>query len=169
MKDLIADMRADRESLDLWLYRELAEQEMRLLLVVDQFEELFTQCDDPEERRLFVDNLINAVGSGKQGRLSLVLTLRADFYAHAVEYEALVPLLEAQQKIVEAMKPAELRRAIEGPLDNSDWEFQPGLADEILEDVGAEPGALPLLSHALLETWRRREGRTLTLAGYRAA
>ena len=168
-KTLLADMQADGESLDFFLYRRLAGQTYsRLLLVVDQLEELFTQCDDPDERQLFVENLVTAVQSGKQGRLSLILALRADFYAYAVQYETLRPLLETQQKIVGAMNPAELRQAIEGPAAQTEWKFQAGLVETILQDVGHEPGALPLLSHALQETWKKREGRTMTLAGYQA-
>ena len=73
------------------------------------------------------------------------------------------------------MNPEYLSQAIVGPTEQHYWEFQPGLVDTILQDLGVtysrtpEPGALPLLSHALLETWKRREGFTLTLAGYQAA
>jgi hypothetical protein len=141
----------------------------RLLLIVDQFEELFTLCDDHQQRRQFIDNLLNAVQSGKQGRLKLVLNLRADFYAHAVEYESLQHLLENGQQIVRAMSRDELREAIEKPAQEEGWHFQPGLVEQILNDAGSEPGALPLLSHALQETWNRREGRTMTLNGYQQA
>jgi len=64
------------------------------------------------------------------------------------------------------MSSEEQRRAIELPAQRGDWKFEPGLVDLFLRDVGEEPGALPLLSHALLETWRRRRGRTLTLQAY---
>ena len=64
------------------------------------------------------------------------------------------------------MTTEELRRAIEEPARRGHWEFEPGLVDLILRDVGDEPGALPLLSHALLETWKRRAGHMLTLKGY---
>jgi formylglycine-generating enzyme required for sulfatase activity len=67
------------------------------------------------------------------------------------------------------MTSEELREAITAPAENNGWDFQPGLVDVILQDVGTEPGALPLLSHALLETWKRRQGRTLTLQGYAEA
>ncbi|MEI2609108.1 MAG: cytochrome D1 domain-containing protein [Candidatus Promineifilaceae bacterium] len=167
---LLNDLQTSSQSLDLFLYRQMAGQgDTRLLLVIDQFEELFTQCDDAEARRLLVENLVTAVNSGQQGRLTLILTLRADFYAQAVPFEGLRPLLETQQKIVGAMNPAELRAAIEEPARKGGWQFEPGLVDRLLTDVGTEPGALPLLSHALLETWRRREGRTLTHAGYVAS
>jgi energy-coupling factor transporter ATP-binding protein EcfA2 len=175
MRTLIADMQSDRESLDLWLYRQLVDKgPSRLLLVVDQFEELFTQCDDLKTRQCFIENLVQAVRSGKQGRLALVVTLRADFYAHALQYEPLRPLLETRQKIVGSMSSGELRRAIEGPAEAGGWRFQSGLVETILGDLGVgesrppEPGALPLLSHALLATWQRREGKVMTLAGYQA-
>lgn len=165
---LLEDMRQNGQSLDLFLHRKLTNSNNpRLLLVVDQFEELFTQCDDLEERRGFVENLALATLSGKRGRLSLVLAMRADFYGYALQYEELRPLLESQQKILGPMSPAELRQAIEGPA-GKEWHFQPGLIETILQDVVNEPGSLPLLSHSLLETWKRREGRTMTLAGYRA-
>jgi len=64
------------------------------------------------------------------------------------------------------MTTEDLRRAIEEPAQRGHWEFEPGLVDLILRDVGDEPGALPLLSHALLETWKRRAGHRLTLKGY---
>jgi energy-coupling factor transporter ATP-binding protein EcfA2 len=172
---LIEDMKTNTQSLDLWLYRELSEPDARTLLIVDQFEELFTHCQDVNERQLFVENLVQAVQSGQQGKLTLIISLRADFYGHTLRYEGVRNLLETEQKLVGAMTYAELRMAIEEPALRQNWDFQPGLVDVILHDVNAsaaqtlEPGALPLLSHALLETWRRRKGRTMTLAGYRAA
>ena len=168
-KTLLADLQADTDSLDLFLYRQIGARNGRLLLVVDQFEELFTQCRDADAREMFVGNLVTAVNSGQQIRLSLILTLRADFYAYAVQLEALRPLLQTRQIIISAMTPAELRQAIAGPAEKGNWALQPGLVETILQDVGREPGALPLLSHALQETWTRREGRMLTLTGYQAA
>ena len=64
------------------------------------------------------------------------------------------------------MNDAEIRRAIEEPAQRSRWELETGLIDLLLHDVGHEPGALPLLSHALFETWQRRRGRIMTLSGY---
>ena len=168
-KTLLADLQADTDNLDLFLYRQMGAGNGRLWLVIDQFEELFTQCRDAAAREMFVGNLVTAVNSGQQGRLRLILTLRADFYSHAVQFDDLRPLLETRQKIVGAMTSEELRQAVEGPASRGNWVFQAGLVDTILQDVGREPGALPLLSHALQETWARREGRTLTLAGYQAA
>jgi len=86
--------------------------------------------------------------------------LRADFYAHCARFENLRAALAAYQEYIGPMTTAELRRAIEGPAVLSNYAFEPGLVDLILREVGNEPGALPLLSHALLETWKRRQGRT---------
>jgi WD40 repeat protein/transcriptional regulator with XRE-family HTH domain len=142
-----------------------------LLLLVDQFEELFTLCHDEGERRAFVDNLVTAVFEPR-GVVFVGLTLRADFYAHCAPYAALRRVLASQQEYIGAMTAEGLRCAIEEPARRGGWELEPGLVDLLLKDVGAdslrgpEPGALPLLSHALLETWRRRRGRTLTISGY---
>jgi WD40 repeat protein len=136
----------------------------RLLLVVDQLEELFTQCRHEADREAFVANLLAA--AAPDGRTTIILGLRADFYAHCAEYAGLRQGLEQHQFYLGPMSTRELRRAIEGPADHAGWTFQPGLVGLLLRDVRGEPGALPLLSHALLETWRRRSGRTLTLRGY---
>ncbi|MGD2050690.1 MAG: BTAD domain-containing putative transcriptional regulator, partial [Chloroflexota bacterium] len=136
----------------------------QVLLVVDQFEELFSLCHDEVERKAFVDNLLYAAGT--PGPTVVVVVLRADFYAQCAPYENLRQALCARQQYIGAMSSKEVRRAITEPAQRTGWLFELGLVDLLLRDVGNEPGALPLLSHALLETWRRRRGRTLTLAGY---
>lgn len=142
----------------------------RLLLVVDQMEELFTLCRDEAERKAFVDNLLTACAEGGPARV--IVTLRADFYSQCAPYANLREALAHQQEYIGPMNTTELRRAIEAPAKHGGWEFEAGLVDLILRDAGAgenrqpEPGALPLLSHALLEAWRRRQGHRLTLSGY---
>ncbi|MGD9100910.1 MAG: hypothetical protein PVF45_10560, partial [Anaerolineae bacterium] len=168
---LMDDLARDPRSLDLVVSR-LLKRDGRgnsLLLVVDQFEELFTACKDAVEHQAFVDNLLHAVAPGTEGATVLVIALRADFYAHCAQYDDLRGALEKCQAYIGPMNPDELRCAIEEPATQGGWEFEPGLVDLLLRDVGGEPGALPLLSHALLETWQRRQGRTLTLAGYHEA
>ncbi|MBN1993356.1 MAG: protein kinase [Anaerolineae bacterium] len=142
--------------------------EQRLLLVVDQFEEVFTLCDDEEERRRFTENLLYATAVN-DGRVLVVLTMRADFYHHCAAYRDLAGRICKQQLLVGPMNEAELRRAIEQPARQVDLQFEPGLIGTILGDVGQEPGALPLLQHALLELWERRQGGRLTLKAYRAS
>jgi DNA-binding SARP family transcriptional activator len=137
------------------------------LLVVDQFEELFSLCHDEAEREKFVDNLLYAAQAS--GSTIVVIALRADFYAQCAPFENLRQALCERQVYIGAMSSEELRRAIEEPARRGGWAFEPGLVDLLLHEVGDAPGALPLLSHALLETWRQRRGRTLTLAGYQGS
>lgn len=136
-----------------------------LLLLVDQFEELFALCRSEEERAAFIGSLLTAA-SEPENPIVLVITLRADFYAHCASYPQLREALAQHQEYIGAMSNEEVRRAIEEPAQRGRWEFEPGLVDLLLHDVGHEPGALPLLSHALMETWQRRRGRLMTLSGY---
>jgi len=169
-KTLREDMRNDPESLHLYARRLVADDsKARMLLVVDQFEELFTLCKEQAEREAYVDNLMTAVLEEKQGPLTVILTIRADFYHHCMQYQSLLTAFEKYQKNIGGMTEEELREAIEGPAQQGGWEFEEGLVDLMLRDVSNEPGALPLLSHALLATWVRRRKRTLTLAGYSEA
>ncbi|MCS6846200.1 MAG: hypothetical protein RMN52_00625 [Anaerolineae bacterium] len=141
----------------------------RLLLVVDQFEELFTICKDKTLRRAFVDNVLYAASDEHDGPLAALIALRADFYAQCFDFDNLRETLAKRQVTVGPMSADELRRAIEEPARGNGLEFESGLVDLLLRDAGDEPGALPLLSHALLETWKRRRGRKLTLQGYQDA
>ena len=162
---LIDDLAQEPRSLALFLARARDSAKRHTVLVVDQFEELFTLCRDEFEREAFIDNLLNLV-SPDQSNVTLIITLRADFYAHLAQYPELRDAVAQRQEYIGPMTADELRRAIEEPAKRGHWEFEPGLVDLILRDVGDEPGALPLLSHALLETWKRRAGHTLTLKGY---
>jgi WD40 repeat protein/basic membrane lipoprotein Med (substrate-binding protein (PBP1-ABC) superfamily) len=137
-----------------------------ILLVIDQLEELFTLCRSEAERQAFIASLLAAVAPEPEWAVRVVMALRADFYARCGDDAALREAVAQHQAYIGLMSAEELRRAIEGPAAAGGWAFEPGLVDLLLRDVGAEPGALPLLSHALLETWRRRQGRTLTLRGY---
>lgn len=167
---LLDDLAREPRSLALYAKRLLrAHNAPHLLLVIDQFEELFTLCRDEFEREAFIDNLLATItppSSIGEGNVTLILTLRADFYAHLAQYPELRQAVAQQQEYIGPMTTDELRRAIEEPAKRGGWEFEPGLVDLILRDVGDEPGALPLLSHALLETWQRRSGHTMTLKGY---
>lgn len=144
----------------------------RLFLVVDQFEELFTLCKDPAERAAFVAALLTAIAPETAGPTTLVFALRADFYGFCEPYPALRATLEAHQKFIGPLAAPDLRRAIEQPALAGGWELEEGLVDELLRDVGAlraagaEPGALPLLAHALHATWEQRSDKRLTLQGY---
>ncbi|GIJ43176.1 hypothetical protein Val02_00620 [Virgisporangium aliadipatigenens] len=141
----------------------------RLVLVVDQFEEVFTLCADEAERRAFIAALRAAAGSGADDQAAIVvLGIRADFYSRCAAYPELVPILE-ENVTVGPMGPEQLRRAIEEPARQAGLTLEPGLVEVLLLDVGAgNPGVLPLLSHALYATWQQRTDSTLGLEGYRA-
>ena len=163
---LMDDLARDERSLQIFAKRKLGSTNgSRLLLVIDQFEEVFALCRSEEERTAFIDNLLSAA-SEVGGPVIVVITLRADFYSPCANYPPLREALAKQQEYIGAMNDKELRRAIEEPAQRGRWEFEPGLVDLLLNDVGHEPGALPLLSHALFETWQRRRGRTMTHSGY---
>ena len=132
------------------------------LLVVDQFEELFTLCADADRRRSFIDGLLAL-------RCAVVIGVRADVYARLSGHAGLARAVAANQVLLGPMSADELARAITEPARLAGLRLEPGLVELVLRDVADEPGALPLLSHALRATWDRRDGRTLTVEGYRAS
>ncbi|MFW6718607.1 hypothetical protein ACHZ98_00220 [Streptomyces sp. MAR4 CNY-716] len=136
-------------------------------LLVDQFEEVFTLCQDPDERAAFLDRLLAARDPAR--RLRVVVAVRADFYGRCAEYRALTEVLRDAQLLVGPMSPAELREAVVRPAAAEGLIVERALTARILKDVDGEPGALPLMSHVLLETWHRRRGRSLTEEAYEAA
>ncbi|MGP0025752.1 MAG: AAA family ATPase [Streptosporangiaceae bacterium] len=184
----------------------------RLVLIVDQFEEIFTQCTDEQERRTFIKALcdaadtaapgITADGGPARGQVDareapavVVIGIRADFYARCTAYPELVPHLQNDQVLVGPIGEAGLREAIEKPAATAGLVIDAALVEVLLADLGlhahtdARPastaegsgdhtvitgwdsypaGRLALLSYALQQTWRNREGRRLTVAGYRA-
>jgi conflict system STAND superfamily ATPase len=161
------ELAADPKSLALAAQSLLTQEKSRhLLLVVDQLEEIFTQARSPSERDAFIDGLVAASSPDDTQPVSLLVCLRADFYAQVAQHDRLREMVSQYQEFIGAMSRAELVDAIVAPLAQGGWKIQEGLVKVILDDVGYEPGALPLLSHALLETWKRRRGRTLTLSGY---
>jgi WD40 repeat protein/DNA-binding SARP family transcriptional activator len=148
--------------------RELARASRRLgrewhhVLAVDQFEELFTACQDEAARVEFVAGLVRLARRGGV----IVLAIRADFYGRCAVYPELSQLLGANHVLVGPMTRDELRRTIERPAERVGLSVEPGLAEALLGDVEGQPGALPLLSTALLELWRERDQRSLRLAAY---
>ena len=140
----------------------------RLVIAVDQFEEVFTACREESERAAFVDALIACARDPRRRALVLV-AVRADFYGRCAAYPELWRLLGANQVPVGPMRRDELRRAIELPARRAGLRVEPDLTDALIADVEGEPGALPLLSTSLLELWQRRDGRALRLSAYEQA
>ncbi|MDX3638631.1 hypothetical protein [Streptomyces sp. MB09-02B] len=133
-------------------------------VIVDQFEELFTLCHDRAERDRFLDLLLAA--RQPESRLRVVLAVRGDFYGHCAGHRALAEAVSRANLLVGPMSRDELREAITGPAGAAGLNVERTLTAAVVDEVVDQPGALPMLSHALLETWRRRRGRLLTLAAY---
>ncbi|WP_436527301.1 nSTAND1 domain-containing NTPase [Actinoplanes sp. HUAS TT8] len=147
--------------------------ERRPVIVVDQFEELFTQCPDPAERLAFAAALTRAAPA------LVVIAVRSDFYPACVELPPLAELLAAGHVVLGPLDAEELRRAVVEPAEQAGLKVDPGLPELMLRDLGQDaldtttaagsydPGALPLLAHALRATWERRDGDRLTVDAYR--
>ncbi len=134
------------------------------VLVVDQCEEAFALCRDPAERQAFLAAL-----TAHTAVAPLIVALRADRIADLSTYPEAARLVERGLYLLGGMTETDLRSAIEQPARHATLVVEPGLVDLLVGEVTDQPGALPLMSHALAETWRRREGRTLTVAGYTAS
>ena len=147
----------------------------RLLLVVDQFEQVFTQCPDEEQRRAFLTALHAAArpghGSDQAAAALVVLGVRADFEARCADYPQLADAVQ-DRYLVTAMTERQLRMAITQPASTAGSRVDDDLVEVLLTEVrtrqpgGSGAGMLPLLSHALDQAWRHRTGDTLTLADY---
>lgn len=162
------ELRQSNRALAEALNRATLADEQDRFLVIDQFEELFTLCFDKTVRQAFINNLLH-ITQNPQPSLKTILVLRADFYQQCLEYKELAQHIVDNQIIVSQLDPEELAEAILQPAAKGYWKLQARLVDQMLLDAGSEPGALPLLSHALLETWNRRRERIMTLSGYREA
>ncbi|MGQ0775983.1 MAG: WD40 repeat domain-containing protein [Pseudonocardiales bacterium] len=159
----------------------------RLVMVVDQFEELFTLCADDRQRRTFIELLAqiadpqSGAGADSHPVGLVVVGVRADFYAVCVNYPHLRTALQDGPLAVGPMSDAELRAAILYPAREVGLDVEPGLLELLLRDLGDtaagageggtaryEAGRLPLLAHALRATWQQRHGHILTVDGYRS-
>ncbi|MEJ2502373.1 MAG: TIR domain-containing protein, partial [Gemmatimonadota bacterium] len=137
----------------------------RLLVVVDQWEELYTLCGDPDARALFIESLLRATEDPRVGAL---LTVRGDFFDDVLEHRGLADRLEGRGLNLGPMNDEELRQCIEEPAHRVGLSFEDGLVDRILEDVRGEPGSLPLLEFVLQQLWQARRGNQLVHDAYRA-
>ncbi|MFJ3877863.1 hypothetical protein ACIPW5_10430 [Streptomyces sp. NPDC090077] len=167
---LLAELSADPASLHLRMRQATAGRTpgTDALIVVDQFEEVFTLCRDPDERDAFI-TLLTTAATARTSRTRVVLGVRADFYAHCVQSPRLVEALHDAQIAVGPMSSRELREAITRPAALADCTVTGALLAAVVADATGQPGALPLVSHAMAETWHRRSGSRLTLDGYLAA
>jgi DNA-binding SARP family transcriptional activator/WD40 repeat protein len=140
----------------------------RLVIAVDQMEELFTLCEQEGERAAFAGRLAAAAGDAER-RALVVVSLRADFYGRLASYPRLAAMVSASHLLVGPMDRQELARAIEQPAARAGLEAERPLVEALVSDVAGEPGGLPLLSTTLLQLWRARDGRVLRYGSYRAS
>ncbi|MFN8109263.1 MAG: serine/threonine-protein kinase [Thermoleophilia bacterium] len=138
------------------------------VLVVDQFEELFTMGSPPAERRAVMDNLVSVATTPARG-CTVVITLRSDFYGRCAEHPALRDLIVAHQVLIGPLGPDQVRRAITEPAAAAGLVAEPSLVRRIVGEMQRAPTALPLMGHLLTEVWQRRRGNRLTIDGYEAS
>ena len=127
------------------------------MLIIDQFEEVFTLVDDEAERVQLLDSLVAAI-MAEQSRVRVIITLRADFIDRPLRYVDFGELVQRRSELVLPLTPDELERAIVGPADRVGLQLESGLPEAISADVIEQPGALPLLQYALTELYEMRLG-----------
>jgi WD40 repeat protein len=166
---LYEELREDPANLGRVVRQAVARSEAdELVLIVDQFEETFTLCPDETERNRFIEALVTAA-LAEAGRCRVALGVRADFYAHCTHHAPLVEAMRDAQVPVGPMSLDELRRAVVKPAQQAGLTVEGALLASLTAQAHGQAGVLPLLSHALLQTWRRRRGNALTLAAFDAA
>jgi tetratricopeptide (TPR) repeat protein len=140
----------------------------RVLLIADQFEEIFTLTGDTELRRSYIEMLFATARIESSVPVHLVISMRADFFPRCIDYPELGRAFENNLFTLALMSPAQMRDNIEKRLALANAKAEPGLIDSLLNDAGTEPGNLALLEHALSELWYQQGvvGRTLTVAAY---
>jgi WD40 repeat protein/serine/threonine protein kinase len=143
----------------------LPDDDSQLVIVIDQFEEVFTLVEDEAARQHFLNLLCTAVKEPRS-RVRVVITLRADFYDRPLNYPDFGELVRARMETVMPLSAKGLERAIAGPAERVGVKFEPGLVASMVAETNYQAGALPLLQYALTELFERREGRLLTHAAY---
>lgn len=165
--NLLPLLREDERGLLRAVRQVLPDRQSQALLVIDQFEELFTLVADPAESVHFLDSLYAAV-TAPRSPLRAVITLRADFMDRPLQFGDFGELLRQRIEFVLPMTAEELNQAITGPARQVGVQIDPTLLAAIVADVHDEPGILPLLEYALTEVFERRADHTLTLTSYQA-
>jgi len=169
VKTIREDLRDDSARGLHWLSTQLVKQPgSRVVLIIDQFEEVFTQTISLEEQRCFIDLLVTAV-TEERSPVLVLLTLRADFYDRPMDYPYLYRLIEAHHQSILPMEVHELRQVIEEPsaLPDVQLTFEGNLVGDLLFEAQGQVGALPLLEFTLDQLFQKRDGHTLTVAAYR--
>ena len=157
-----------KDVLDVSLQKNSPKQ--RFLIFVDQFEEIYTLSPE-DERKVFIDQLLEVINAEREKNrthdIVLVITLRADFYGHAIDYQPLLEVFQnSDQKLIGVMNQEELQSVIEEPAKKVGLTIQDGLTKIILDAVTSNPGELPLLEFCLEQLWEKQRDGQLTIAAY---
>ncbi len=163
---VVGTLRENADGLAMGVYEALPSPDNKLLLMIDQFEELFTQVELESDRQQFLDLILNAVNA-ENSPVIIIATLRADFYDRPLLYQGFGELIRARTELVLPLNDEELAETIAGPARRVGAVLEDDLIETIIDDVREQPGALPLLQYALTELFERREGALLTNAAYR--
>jgi WD40 repeat protein/serine/threonine protein kinase len=145
--------------------RILPDDNSRLFLLIDQFEEIFTLTKDENERSLFLQALVEAATDIKS-RIKVVITMRADFYDRPLQYPRFAELIRDNTELVLPMNADELYNAIHKPVERLGYKVEPALTSVLIAEVMQRPGTLPMLQYTLTELFDRHENKTLTLRTY---
>jgi WD40 repeat protein/DNA-binding SARP family transcriptional activator len=164
-ESLMAQLREDGHGLMRAVKRALPDGDSELLILVDQFEELFTLTTDEAVRRHFLDSLVVAA-TDPHSRVRVVISLRADFYDRPLLVPDFCELMRLHTEVVVPLTLDELKRAIGAPAQRVGVKLEPGLMELILSDVREQAGALPMLEFSLTELFERREAGWLTRRAY---
>ena len=166
--DMVEPMQKDERGLLRTIRRILPDEEnAQLLLVIDQFEELFTLVDDDQRRLFFLNSLLTALNAPRSP-LRLLVTLRADFYDRPLQIQPMAELFKQHTEIILPMMQEELTWAIQEPARRMGVGLEPSATAVMLTEIANQPGALPLLQYALTELFEERQDNMMTLAAYRA-
>ncbi len=163
-ENLYDELCADENGL-LNAVRAIMPEGSELLLVIDQFEEVFTTTENEDARTLFLDNLRVAT-TDPESRVRIIITMRADFYDRPLNYPAFGELVRLRNEVVLPLSPDEIREAIIGPVERVGIQVETGLVAAMVADIAEQPGALPLMQYALTEIFDRRDGNVMTLDAY---
>jgi WD40 repeat protein len=164
--DLLPLLSADSRGLLRAARRVLPAGAAELVLVIDQFEELFTLTSGEAARAHLLDSIVTAT-IDERSRVRVVVTMRADFIDRPLQYVDFGELLKRRSELVLPLTPDELEQVIGGPARRAGLALEEGLATALIAEAAGQPGALPLLQHALSELFARRRGRLLTMAAHR--
>lgn len=144
----------------------LPDDDTELLLIVDQFEEVFTQVEHAATRSHFLD-LLRIATTDARSRIRIIITLRADYYDRPLHFPEFGRLLRARSETILPMTIGELEQAIIRPAQQLGMSFEAGLSAQIAAEIHEQAGALPLMQFALMELFNMREGHLITHDTYR--